>query len=236
MPEEFDPFAFSSGLLDDVDVAIVSARFTTLSDYMDGTQLLWVAETIVNGEDGPEENELRYSVGKGFEAAEKGDLAVREDGKKKPFNKSSAYALFVSAALDAGAPLRERADEHGPNRASLFDGMIFHMVQVTTKYGGDIGDISRLMPDKYLGMKGEGKAQTKAAPAKAAKAEAANGEVPAKLKVALRKVAKEVIAAGGDYDDYLVKAYEVDGVMDDPDAEAFMLDDSPEGVWAKAQA
>jgi len=232
--EEFDPFAFGSGLQDDVDVAIVAGRFTTLSDYLDGTQLLWVADAIVDGEDGPETQEFRYSVGKGFEAAEKGGLAVREDGKKKPFNKSSIYARFVTAALDSGAPLRERADEHGPNRASLFDGMVFHMSQTEYDFGGEIGKRSYLMPDKFLGMKGEDKEPAKT-PAKAAKA-AANGEVPAKVKVALRTAAKKVVEAGGDYDDYIVAGYEVDGVMDNPEAEAFMLDDSDAGVWAKAQS
>ncbi|GIV04085.1 MAG: hypothetical protein KatS3mg015_2915 [Fimbriimonadales bacterium] len=231
---EFDPWAQTSGLIDDVDVTFVDCRFGTRSDYADGIPLLFIADCRIEGEDGPEEQELIYPCGKGWESAERGELAVREDGRPRGFNKNSGYGMLIAHALDCGAPLKERSDEYGPMRASIWNGLTFHMKRKTISFGGEIGERERLLPVKFVGEAGKSKAGKTRAAAKTSSDDADSSDgLRGALKAKLLTAARTIIANGGTHDDFVEEVWSL--VENNTAAEAAVLDSGPGSIWAQAQ-
>jgi hypothetical protein len=248
--KEFDPWELTSGLVDDADVAFKECSFGFRSDYNDGQTLLFMADAIIDGDDGPEESELIFPCGNGWEATEKGAKAKREDGKRKGFNKNSGYGLLISAATEVGAGdvLKGRGT---PMEAAIWNGLVFHMKRKKISYGGDIGEKERLLPTEFKGYVDAGKVTKpttkpdtdqarKAAgvPAASAPAAADNGAategLPAKLRIGLRKLAEDVKGGGGDHDAFLEKAFEMEGVEGNSAAENAVMADGADSIWAKA--
>lgn len=238
---EFDPWAQTSGLIDDVDVTFVDCRFGTRSDYADGIPLLFIADCRVEGEDGPEEQELIYPCGKGWESAERGEIAVREDGRPRGFNKNSGYGMLIAHALECGAPLKERSDEYGPMRASIWNGLTFHMRRKTISFGGEIGERERLLPVKFVGEAGKAsskasrKMSDKASDKSSAGATADGGDdgLRGVLKAKLLTAARSIIANNGTHDDFVEEVWSL--VEGNTAAEAAVLDSGPNSIWAQAQ-
>lgn len=247
---EYDPWALTTGLPDDIDIAIQDAWFEFDPEYRDGEVCVLKLKCIVDDEDNPE-TELLYSCGDKWEPADKGATTQRIDGKKGNFNQNSAYGLFIAAAVEAGA--KDVLVERGtPMEAEIWKGLRFHMNQKEFKYKFQGQDeetvINRLLPTEYQGTVGETAAKakgtkkasgSKAADTKTTKVEvggegegegetapATNGASKVVL-AKLRKLAKDAESE----DDFLAAAFEV------PEVDASQeLQDSLTDLYAEANA
>lgn len=135
--------------------------------------------------------------------------------------------------------------------AAIWNGLVFHMKRKKIGYGGEIGDKERLLPTEFKGVAGEGgiakpastpaAASTPTAPTATETAPDAGGDggaadgLSGKLKIALRKLAKEVKASGGDHDAFAEKAFELDGVDGNSAAENAVMNDGDGSIWASAE-
>lgn len=257
MPEH-DPWGGTAGLIDDVDVTIVSAEFTYDPEYNDGNTLICRIEAAVDGGDADEPEVFKLSTGSGWEDADKGASARREDGKDpKGFNRSCAYQVFLAAALETdAAPIMQARGL--PWDAGIWTDLRFHVqrqdywpftIPVADRNAENAN--SRLIPDAFLG-EAEAKGAAKKAPAKASAkggpkqadpepaesaedapaAASSNGALPVKVRMALKRIAKETDS----HDDFVERVFaEIDNAEDEPVYSAAM-DDSDEGLYATASA
>ncbi len=167
--EEFDPWALTSGLVDKYKGKIEDAVFGFKADYNDGQTLLLMFDVMTDdsevGEGG--RDSLQFSCGAGWEAKEKGNLAVREDSKKKGFNQNSGLGQLLAAALESGAgeELKKRAGEHGPMEAGIWNGLEFEFERKNFEgtFNGEDRKWQRMLPIKFLGgsKNGTGKGSVK---------------------------------------------------------------------------
>lgn len=224
MTEPFDPFAPSTGLIDDFDFTIDSARFVFDANYNNGQTLCLRLEGRT---DNPQKAELDqlYPCGSGWDVANGGREAVREDGKPKGFNNSSTYYAFIAAALAvAGDELRSRmAGDHpkGPMDATIWEGLTLHLKQNEIDYGGEIGKKNRLLPTGLGGV------------AKAATNGNGNGAgIPASVKGRLLSMA----SCAASFDEFVTTAYSQmsDEIDASEDVTAAVTDEA--GIWAEAKA
>lgn len=260
--DEFDPFAPSTGLPDNVDVEITEAWFGFDPQYMDGQRLLIFMSTksddIEYGQNG--EEVLRYSCGKGWIAEGRGETAVMESGGRKGFNENSAYFLFIKHAIECdGAEPVLRGDGRGdPRVASMWAGTKWHLDRKGHDYGGQIGVITRLMPTKFLGVSGQGQIARPSGPAmKSAGPGPVKATGPVKKAAPTANGISDSGAGGGnwgkgnqmydtlfamalealDHESFMEKAYgEVAGVNGDADVEKAVMDNGPGSIWALAVA
>lgn len=219
--DEFDPFTPETGLIDDFDFTIASAYFTTDSAYNDGETLLLKLEGDTDNTDIPETT-LQYSCGNGWEAGDGGKVAVREDGKRRRFNQQSGIWKLVEAAISCGAEdaLRKRGT---PMEASMWVGLKFHVKRV--EQGEGQFKTTRPLPVEFLGEVGEGQAAPAATaqPAASAPASTSNGAGLSKvLEAKLKKLARD----SATHEDFIVAAFELDGVDGNADAERAVVDEA----------
>lgn len=239
-----DPWlAERSGLPDDFACTIERSYFGFDARYQGGQQLLLIWEI---SSDDPEVGEQRivWSCGNGWSSPD-GKVAVHERGYEE-FVKTSTIRRLVNRIFAENVPelkgaaevLRQRDNELGPRNAKVWEGLRFHMRRETLEFGKGLEPQERLMPVKFLGVAGE-KAKGKGAPA--AKGEAPGKETPkpaeeepkpadktAKiLKGKLIKLAKECETQ----DEFVSKALDIEGVTDDDELYADVMDESEEGFW-----
>lgn len=241
MPEDvFDPWALTSGLIDDIDVTVRESYFAFDPNYNDGETLLLKWECDTDDDDEPTTT-LMFPTGKGWDMKNKGAQAVREDGKEKAFGKSSGIGLLITAAIEVGAGdvLKDRGT---PMEAGIWEGLSFHMKRRTIDYKGDIGEKERLLPTEFKGAKGQGAsgatstpattpATTPAAAPTAAPTNAGSEEaMTGKVRVALMKLAR----AASSHDEFMEKAYDMPEVDTNPAVQAVV--DNPDGFYAEVKA
>jgi hypothetical protein len=220
--DEFDPFTPETGLIDDFDATVTSAFFTTDAAYNDGETLLLKLECETDNPESPE-TVLQYSCGNGWEAADNGKRAVREDGKRRRFNQQSGIWKLVKAAMDAGAgdALRTRGT---PMEASMWVGLKFHIKRV--EMGEGQYKTTRPLPVQFLGEAGEGSTTAPAAssaPAATMPATNTNGAGMSKvLEAKLKKLARD----SATHEDFIVAAFDLDGVNGNADAERAVVDEA----------
>lgn len=244
--EEFDPFALSTGLPDKFEGVVTEPYYAFNPEVGNGETLLFMIDVVSDDKEIGDEGvvSLRFPCGAGWEATEKGQVAVREDGKKKGFNQNSGMGNFVEALMGSGAveALRAKADEHGPMRATLTEGMKFFWERkdYSSTINGEEAKWSRTLPVKYLGSGSDGtpKAASKASkpPVKESPdvEEAAGGNPPgsngdgidagllAKIKVRAKKAET--------HDDFMVLCFDELQPLS-AEAEAIIMDES--GLWAE---
>lgn len=240
---EYDPWATTSGLIDDVTVTITDAYFTFDPQYNDGQTLLLKVQGTTDDEENPEFDQF-FPCGNGWETTDKGKSASREDGKKKGFNKNSGYGMFFTRAINAGAGevLRDRGT---PMEADVWKGLTFHFKRETIDFGGEIGKKDRILPDVFLpnGMggasapaaspKAAGGAVTKADPGPETPAAGNSGASGGKLDIPVPLRAKLKVAArnAANHDAFIEAAYGIDGVDGNAAVEEAILD--PNGLYAE---
>jgi hypothetical protein len=235
---DVDLYELESGL-QDFDYVMKGCRFATDQEYNNGETVLLIVEdgqqTLEDGE--VSEKRQFWPCGKGWEAAEGGKSVRHESGKVRKFNANSAVGKLLASALEAGAGgvMRKRGS---PMEVSTWEGLDFHMTnkQETYKIDGEERNVNRTVVDSF---NGEGKkAAAKKTTAKAKKADvdedesgeaSTNGAIPKALQIKLKKKAAEVLAAGGDFDQFMEDAFDIDGVSGNDEAEG-----SLEEVWATA--
>lgn len=146
MTDSYDPWELETGLLAEFDAVVDACYFATDAAYNDGATLLLNLDVTI-----PElgESNLRYPCGSGWEAADSGKRAIREDGgDRRTFNKKSGVGLLVQAAVDCGAGdvLRSRGT---PLEATIWEGLRFHFKRVKINEGTQY-ETERPLPVAYL--------------------------------------------------------------------------------------
>lgn len=259
--DERDPFHFSSGLADDIDVTLGEGVFRTDASYNNGQTLLLALDWECDDPEISTESPLLYPCGSGWEAYERGLKARSEDGnERRSFNNSTSLAHFVKAAFDAGAEdvIRDRAGSDGAKRADIWKGLRFHMER--KEYGKGQYRSEKLVPTKYLGageddpgksLSGSGtitpahqapvpseggakRADPPPADAPASGGGGGAGGLSTKLRVKLRDAAKKVKGEGGDHDAFVELAYTIDGTGNNPAADEAIMDEGEESIWGMA--
>jgi len=198
MPDFKGAYEGTTGLRDEFTGKIVSAIFTYDSEYNNGNTL--IARVEIVDEDG-EEEVLKLSTGSGWEDADKGKTAKREDGNDpKGFNRSCNYQRFVGAAAQT-----EYADvmfsKAPPWDMSVWEDEPWFRFERREFPAFEKGAEPKhvIVPAEYLADKAE--APKKGAAKKAPAAKAESGETPAqkaKRLAAEKKAAAEAEASGGD--------------------------------------
>lgn len=250
-----DLFGPGTGLHDDFDLHITTdTKFLFDPEYNDGKSL--VLKLVYQPEDGGEEEYQLLSIGSGLEDKDDGRYAVDEKTGECPtkrINGNSRYYAFMAEAMKVGANdiLIERGTESGvgPYDASIWHGLRFHAQQGAIIDGefvqgakgknpttGVEKNYPDLFPTEYLGT-GDGPkkaagAAKKATPKAAAKAapeevEGGGADIPAAMKMKLKKIAKEVAAADGKHDDFIERAVaEIPGLQDNEAAAGAVVEES----------
>lgn len=246
-----DGWTTGSGLaLDSADVEITAAVYTFDASYNDGKTL--VCKMELKDEESGEDIEQFFPCGDGWEAKDKGKRAEHEKGPRKAiFNKNSAMGRLIDSAFESGAGdvLLERGTGLD---ADVWVGLRFHMEteEQTFKFrDGTERTTGRVICKKFLGVAGDDdkKKSTAKKPAKsepkpdAEDADAGEGGgddkgsdagIAAPLRAKLTATAKSAKS----HDDFMEKAFGLDGVMGNDAAEQAVMDASDDGLFAKANA
>lgn len=217
----------SSGLpLADADVTVVACSFGFNANL--GADRLCANFTFAPLEGG-ELIEQSFTVGKGWEAKNKGAQLVNEDGTpRKVSNRTNFGRLIDSAVAAVKASGATVMPFESAKNADGWVGTNWHMdtVEVDT------------LNKKNEQVKGEafiftaflGGSPTDEAPAAAkgtSKPAAAKGGIDPKLRLALVELAE----AADDHDAFTEKALELDGVEGNREAEKLVLKTGPGSIW-----
>jgi hypothetical protein len=214
-------FQWDTGKPDKVNWTIDSARFT-YNTKLGEDLVLTLAGTYVDPDtDEKIEHEESYKCGSGWEAASGGAAARREDGRSKMFNGRTAVVQFIQHAVKAGVTEREIMDAGGPSSVDWVIGRTFLMEQVpfTGTINGEKAEWTKFLPMKVVG----GKAATSSTDSSAtitALAPSSDSAVSKALQAKLTKLAKSCDT----HDEFIDKAFDVDGVSGDQAAEALVVD------------
>lgn len=196
---DFDPFAGSSGLADDLEVTFTETRFMVDPQYSDSDTgeliPIFAADLVTDqsdvGNNGVLENQF-FSIGKGWVIEDDGARVVRAEGKKGGFNHSSYLQQIVARCLELDEKtMRDRYEDTGfsPQTAAFWEGFRCHMVQEEYTTGGFKGVEkkvrSHLMPDEVYGWD-----DAEAKPAKPAAKKAVAKPAPAKKAATAKPTAK----------------------------------------------
>lgn len=191
MPNDFDPFAVTSGLPDNYIGAISGSQFKYDADMQaqdDGSPQLVLTFTLTPVEDPDiQPYDMKVKTGKGWEVVEDGRRVQREDGKQANYHQNSGAGLLVSYAVDAaGDTMKDYYSATGltPYDAEFWDGWVFRWDRVKINYGGDIGEIEKLLPAEFINAPVQGGgagniSQPQPAPVAAAPPAPATPSVPA---------------------------------------------------------
>ena len=236
--EEGSGGLFSHGMVTITD----ETTFGYDAGYMNGDQLCFILIGATDDPDFPEIKQL-YSVGKGWSVTGSGEAVGRDT-----FLKSTNYWALVMSAVEHGMGdmLRARGEATDP---SVWHGLKVPMKRVEYSLHGLVRDegqrpLERLLIDGPPEGASKGKGKVAAASAKTApKAAAApveddddatpatSSDLPAKLRMALTKVAKE----NPDHDEFMAAALDVPGVSGNEAAEDAISASGAGSIWAKAQ-
>lgn len=248
---QFDPWSTTSGLPDQITVRIATAEAGYNAQIQDGKAcVVTLTGTIIEGADeGHEEFDQSYTTGKGWEPGSKGAKLQREDGKPKPLNNQTAYAVLFTSLLKAA--VEQKVDGELRKRGTPFDvrdlweGLTVYMEREPYSFKdqetGQKVEKDRLVVRRIVaGVEGAGNGAQKATAAAPVKAEptgepdvasSTGDDLPVPLKAKLKKLARECES----YREFAERAFEIDGVIDNPVAEAAIMDDGPGSIWAEVK-
>jgi hypothetical protein len=155
---EYDEsWELATGLIDDINAAVVASRFGYLEEYKDANGNLQclailtlqpVRQSGDNWEPDGETVEQVWSTGRGWEPTEDGKAAVHESGKRR-FIRTSMYGLLLARVAGLWPDIRLR----GPaDRAGVLDGTVWHWAREKVEYGGRLEAREHLFPNQFLGL------------------------------------------------------------------------------------
>lgn len=222
---EHDPWALSSGLVDEFTADVKDAIFAFDPEYNDGETLVLKLDIQSDdaevGREGNGSDTILYPMGKGWETGDKGKTTRHESGKAKNFNSSSGYGLMIASALEVEALSDVLKKKGGPTDSAIWKGLNLDFKRVEHPYVMDGEARTR----RVLHVVGYNAANA-AKGAKGAKADTATAAAPAisaKLKLQLKNLAKSAT----DHDDFIEKAItDVEGVSGDDAVEAMVMDEA----------
>lgn len=204
---DYDPYALSSGLLDDFDGAITEAYFGTDAAYNNGDTVLLILELATDDADKPQET-LKLSTGTGWVIENNGKNIVSENGKPRAFNKNSRIGMVLAAALTSGAAETMRG-RGTPMEAATWQGLSFHWNRTNiTGFDGESREV--LLPTKF---NGEGNTTT-----------ASGSSTTTGLSDALRAQLTAAAAKAADHSEFIDAAFNIDGVMGNTEATELVVD------------
>lgn len=266
--DNFDPFAPSTGLPDDFDAVVKAAWFEFDPEFNNGQSLVLKLTLQTDaedfGNDGNGTGDLLLSTGKGWTTNDRGETAVREDGKgNKGFHQSTAYHLWIDGAIkcDGAEKVLRSAERGDPRKASMWVGTAWHINRKTISYGGEIGDKDKLVPTKFLGTAndlreiqaggGASSGSPASGPAAAQKPAAVAKKVPGVVKKAapsgvattatgvdaeLRAQLKAIALGAESHEQFVEQAFELAAVSEDDAAQQAVMDGGEGSIWAEAVA
>ena len=238
----FDPWTtFSTGLADEITLRVDNPHFGYDAEFQDGQVPLFMLEgTVVAGDADPEFSQW-YTVGGGWEATRDGARLVREKGDRKGLNKQTNYNHLVQslfAAAEKKSMATDMRRRGSPYDAKLWDGLELYMEREEYKFkiGDEDREGSRLLVKSIEKMPGTAERKTIKSREPATPPEATGGgDLSPVLRAKLRKLAQTVKGAGGDHSQFAEQAFsDVDGVLDNPQAEDAVMDTESGSIWAEA--
>jgi hypothetical protein len=241
--QQFDPFAFKTGLPDNFVFTIVDPQYNFDAQYNNGQTLLLIMNGKAQMEDGTIEDRREWkSCGNGWTNAEGGRIARHETGDVletgQTFKRQTGVAQFAQrlAELGLGQRLREGVgDGRGFYNADVFKGLVLRMKQ--EEFINPVSGEKRTaaMPVEVISA---GSEQPNPGPGAPAPGEAVSAPVATApdngagdpTRVELVRIAAEVKAGGGSHADFMARATAVSGW----DRFARELSDPNEGIFAQA--
>jgi hypothetical protein len=251
---DFDPWSTSSGLPAFMQVRIDNPHFGYDAKVQDGQVCLFIPEgTTLSGDgiDEPEPFNQFYGCGPGWEPADKNGTKVRrEDGKMRPFNDNTAYAhLFTSLIAKANEQdMVEDIKQRGtPFEAGLWANLTLDLKRVELEpfTGRDGKEVKRnlLVVNKIVKMGGRGDGEqvqqsasvssdASETPTPAAALNGAGNGLTPQIKARIKVLARTCKEQGVQQAQFVERAFELEGVLDNPDAEQYVM----VGAWEEADA
>ncbi len=227
---EYDPYNTTSGL-EDVDYTFKGVTFAFDAEYNEGQTLLLIVEdgTQTDEDDHVTEERKMFTVGDKWEPTSNGESCQHESGKPKNYQAKSGVGLLLDSIKDTPG-IEVMQGRGSPMDAATWEGLIFrlHNKQFSFKNSdGEVIEYGRWIAMEFLG---EGKKKPKKRVTKKVAAKTADddgdgegeGDIPKALSIKLNRLAK----AAETYDDFLEKAFDVDGVDGNEEVE-----DALEGIW-----
>lgn len=242
--DEFDPFATSTGLADDLDITIRNFRFGLDPGYTNDDEMVLVGICDFATDDpdvgtgGVIENQY-ITIGKGWEAVDGGKKVQREDGRPKGFNNSTYMGAIIDACMSIDPDkMRGRFEQTklSPMDAGYWEGLTLHVEQ--TEYKAFDKTRTRLLPTEVKGWASEAKKPAKKAAAKkvaakkaAPKAEETEADPLVSLEDQIIAIAKSSPDDGGAT--FIERCYaEIDGLDANDEAMALVDDvESESSIW-----
>lgn len=241
-----------SGLIDDVDAWIKNARFGFKEEYANavmassGEQGGAMFMFDLEDENGEIIGQQGYSIGTGWEISEDG-LEITHPKRKNVVHSCMYGLLQKKVILDLGVDMEDRGM---PTEAATWEGLGFHWsLQPHTTVSG--AEKMGLMPDRYLGVKGEEalagedesteETQEEEAPAPAKKpavAKPATATANLKARAAAAKAsageaeALKLVAACASAKEFMLKAMKVPAIVNDDPLMAKCTDTGPTGFFS----
>jgi hypothetical protein len=224
-------WSLGSGLpLADAEVTITGFEFGYNNDIAAGAVFANVVFTDIDGE----EHDQSFSVGDGWEPANKGAELVAENGKPRKLSKNSNFGRLVASAIEAvGSDKVETVLGQGPRVASSWLGTKWHTttveVEVSAPGATERKKRDRVVFDAYLGREGE------AAPAASAKSAKATASETLGLDKELFDKLVEMAKEASNHDAFMDVALETDGVQGVKTAEKLVMSTKAgASIWAAA--
>lgn len=223
--EKTSAWETETGLINDVDAYISSARFGERDEYAAAVRatgaeggVMFIVDLL--DKDGELLATQGYSIGTGWIVSD--DSLSISHPKRKNVVGATLYGQLQDRVVKG---LGVNMDQYGlPTSAPSWNGLGFHWIQ--EEHATVSGDKrTSVMPSEFLGKK-EGMAA--AAPATPAAAPAPTSEVGAVLAA--------LVAASENVKAFQLAATKVPGVATDDALMASVLDDGPEGFYAKHKA
>ena len=225
-----DGWTPSTGLADDFDGVITDSYFTRDSKFPPEAAILKLVVMADDQEIG--EQTILLSCGNGYDILDNGARIVHESqvktGKNRAFNNNSNAWAFIQSAAKSGAAktMQERGTMWD---AGVWTGLKFHFKREQYKPFNSDEPKNRMVVTSFLGVGGESKGatqqRTEAAP------QESNGVAPL-LRAKLVKTAQEA----KDHDDFMDKAFAIEGVAGNQAAEALVMSTGKGSIWASRES
>lgn len=247
-----------SGLPDNFVGTITNARFGGSAFVDDGDTLVFICDIKTNDADLGTIEEQTFGIGKDWTTEDKGKSIVRTDGKKPKLNDSSKLGRIAKNLVAQDAFLKAVGERfrnkitYGPTEAGFYEGITGtftrHTESFLPKGETEKKEFSYYLIefDSYAGAGSSSTSTSAAAPApakKATKRAAKKAEAPVEADapagdsaavLAVKALADEILSddGSGEYDDFMVRAYEeVPGIAEDDAAIALVDDNATDGFF-----
>ena len=208
-----EDYELESGLPDDFDAQIIESVFGFVAEYQEGKVPLLLLS--LEGKD-IEPQEVAFSIGADWKIIDNGRQVEHAKGKKRFVATSMIGRLINRVCNEMNVALW---DKGFPTQADIWNGLAFHWKREEISFGKGImsekgGKTSHLMPSDYL-------------------PNYAGAEVPVTVAPDLENKLAALTKASADYAAFVKSAVKLPGVGDNAKLLNSVLDDSPNGFYAK---